>query len=213
MKPEDKQLAEQVLNHLCQDGQISGIRFGPILQLALSRIYALTSCPPNRGKAKLHISIEDSKKNLRGKIYLNLASKWKVFESLPNQLPQDESDFPETTVDEDLHRLCEIREAQISKVELGNICPHLLFHFVDGRILYVNGHSNGYESWDLGHGSQAKETWLVVATADDTATVFAPEDFIRSSSSRFKIYEQNGVKMISVKAINSESTITQRLDS
>jgi hypothetical protein len=193
MNLENKKLAEQVLNHLCQDGKIIGLRFGPILQL--------------------HISIEESKKNLSGEIYLNLASKWTVFKSLPKGLPQDESDFPETTADEDSGRLCEIREAQISKVELGNTSPHLIFYFVDGRILYVNGHSNGYESWDLGFGRQAKETWLVVATPDDTVTVFAPENFISSPSPRFKIYDQNGVKMITVKAVNSTSTITQRLDS
>lgn len=194
MKPEDKQLAEQVLNHLCQNGQVSGIRFGPILQLL--------------------ISIEDSKKNLHGQIYLNLASKWTVFESLPAKLPQSESDFVETTVEEDLQHLCELREAKVSKVELGNDSPHLLIHFTDRRILFVNGHSNGYESWDLGLCfRRAKETWLVMATPDDDVTVFAPEEFIIHPSPRSAVHEENGVKMITIKSVNSTSTIIQRLDS
>jgi hypothetical protein len=194
MKSEDKQLAEQVLNHLCQNGQVSGIRFGPILQLL--------------------ISIEDSKKNLRGQIYLNLASKWTVFESLPARLPQSENDFAETTVEEDLHHLCKLREAEISKVDLENNSPHLLIHFIDGRILFVNGHSNGYESWDLGLGfRRAKETWLVVATPNDDVTVFAPEEFAAHPSPRSVVHQENGVKMITIKAINSTSTIIERLDS
>jgi hypothetical protein len=194
MKPEDKQLTEKVLNPLCQDGQISGIGFGPILQLL--------------------ISIEDSKRNLHGQIYLNLGSKWTVFNKSSASLPQNENDFAETTVEEDLQCLCQIREAKISRIELGNNSPHLLIHFTDGRILYVNGHHEMYECWDLGLCfNKAKETWCIVASPEDRVTVFAPDKFISTSLSRSTIYNQNGIAMVKIKAINSEPTITQRLES
>jgi hypothetical protein len=192
MKQEDKILAEKVLNHLCQGGQISGIRFGPILQLL--------------------ISTEDSKEKLRGQINLNLGSKWTVFKSLPAQPPENESDFAETTREQDLQFLCGIREAEISRVELGNNSPHLFIHLTDRRILYVNGHHEMYECWDLGLAfNDPKETWNVVASPGDGVTVFAPEKFIKSPAPRSIIYEENNVTMIKTKAINSRAVIIQRL--
>jgi len=192
MKQEDKKLAEKVLNHLCQGAQIGGIRFGPVLQLL--------------------ISIHDSnKKSLRGQIYLNLGSKWAVFDSLPTQLPENESDIAETTTEQNLQIICGIREAEISRVELGINSPHLLLHFTDGRILYVNGHHEMYECWDLGLGfNDPKETWTVVASPGDEIVVFAPEQFIKSPAPRSVIYEENDATMIKTEAINSKATIIQR---
>jgi hypothetical protein len=193
MKQEDKQLAEKVLNYLCLGGQINGIRFGPILQLL--------------------ISTEDSKEILRGQMYLNLGSKWTVFMSLPAQPPENESDFAETTREQDLQILCGIREAEIFSAELGNNSPHLLIHLTDGRILYVNGHHEIYECWDLGLAiDDPKETWNVVASPGDGVIVFAPEKFIKSPAPRSIIYEENNVTMIKIKAINSKATIIKRLE-
>jgi len=194
MKTEDKILAEKVLNHLCQSAQIGGIRFGPVLQLI--------------------IAISDSnKKSLRGQIYLNLGSKWAVFNSLPSQPPENESDFAETTTEQDLQILCGMREAEISNVELGKGSPHLLIHFTDGRILYVNGHHEMYECWDLGLGfNDPKETWTVVASPGDGVVVFAPDKFIKSPAPRSVIYKEDDVTMIKTEAINSKATIIQRLE-
>jgi hypothetical protein len=193
MKLEDKKLGEKVLNHLCQGAHINGIRFGPVLQLL--------------------ISIHDSKKDLRGQIYLNLGSKWSVFNSLPTPPPKDERDFAETTTEEDLKYLCGMREAEISSVELGSNSPHLLIHFTDGRVLYVNGHHEIYESWDLGlRLSDSKETWTIVASPGDRVTVFAPEKFISTPSPRSTIYTENGVTMIRTIAVNSKATVIQRLE-
>jgi hypothetical protein len=194
MKPEDKKLAEKVLNHLCRNGQVGDIQCGSILQLL--------------------ISTEDSKKKIRGQIYLNLGSKWAVFESLPISPPQDESDFAETTEEEDLQSLRQIREAGISRIELGNNSPHLLIHFTDGRILYVNGHHEMYECWDLGICfSDPKETWAIIASPEDEVTVFAPEKFISDPLPRSIISKKNGVTIITTRAVNSTASVTTRLDS
>ncbi len=194
MKQEDKKLAEKVLNHLCQGAQIGGIRFGPILQLLISKN-------------------DSNKESLRGQIYLNLGSKWAVFNSLPTQPPENESGFTETTTEQDLQILCGIREAKISNIELGNNSPHLFIHFTDGRILYVNGHHEVYECWDLGVSfNDPKETWTVVASPGDGIVIFAPEKFVQSPAPRSVIYEENDATMIKAVAVNSNATIIQRLE-
>jgi hypothetical protein len=93
----DKPLAEAVLRRLCVGAQVDGIRLGPIPQLLLTD----------------HAS---GKPPVRGQVYLNLASTWRVYPRRPATLPRGEAEIEEPEEAEALRQLGELREAVIADV-------------------------------------------------------------------------------------------------
>lgn len=165
MKTEDKSLAEMVLRRLCQGAQIDGIRFGPILQLLITD----------------HAS---QKPLIQGQIYLNLDSRWTVFETFPIAWPECEVDLPELSVHEQLKMLCDLREALITDIVLGDKHPHLHLHLEDGRVLFANGCHDQYECWELGVAwGKPGDCWLVVACPGDGVAVWSAESIEQASNS------------------------------
>ena len=123
MKDEEKTLAELILQRLCKNAEISGIRFGPILQILLT----------NEGSHKFPIN---------GQVYLNLSSRWKVIDFRPLQFPESEDDLLEMTNEEEIQVICSIRERIIENVEIGKNYPHLILTLDDKRVVFVNGKMN-----------------------------------------------------------------------
>jgi hypothetical protein len=72
--------------------------------------------------------------------------------------------------------LNELSYTEIVDVKLGDTIPHLLFTFQNGKSLFVHGHDEQYESWQLGVSFQEGE-WLVVACPDDGIAVWCPDSF------------------------------------
>ncbi len=72
----DKKLAESVIRYLCFNGEINGVRFGPTLQILLNR----------------H---DEFKKGIKGQVYLNVESRWCLFEQAPTEFPNKETDIEE----------------------------------------------------------------------------------------------------------------------
>src|SRR6266487_6461734 len=132
MDAEDKHLAETVLQRLCRDSQIGGIRFGPVLQILLSHTNHQGDEP------------------IFGQVYLNLGSGWKVFDSRPAFFPNGEDELPEGSAEEQILAICDLRERPIVKCELGENEPHLILTLDDGRVVFVNGKHDMYECWDMG---------------------------------------------------------------
>ena len=163
MGPHDKRLAEAVLRHLLQDAQIDGIRFGPVLQVLITR----------HGHGRLPV---------RGQTYLNLGSTWAAFDTLPSSLPDGEADLPEPPQEDQIRALCGLREVRIMGVEIGAEQPHLLMHLEDGRVLFVNGRHESYECWQVGvaFGDPA-QCWLVVALPGGEVAVWSPEGFSQAA--------------------------------
>src|SRR5688572_29949821 len=77
-----------------------------------------------------------------GEPYVNLASAWCVFPSLPDLLPATESDvFGPTSDEEEYACIISLRHKTVVDVEVCHPVPHLLVTFDDGSVLYVNGHN------------------------------------------------------------------------
>ena len=160
MRVEDKMRAEAVLRRLCLGAQIDGIRFGPVLQILIS----------DHGSGKPHIP---------GQVYLNLGSAWVVFDSAPSSFPDQEEDLPEIPTEEQIRLLCALRERVITEIRLGEEEPHLIIHLDDGRILFVNGRHEQYETWQLGVAfGNPRECYMVVALPGGGGVcVWSPENF------------------------------------
>lgn len=148
------------MRRLCLGAQIDGIRFGPILQILIT----------DHGSGKTPV---------RGQVYFNLGSTWTVFDSAPTSFPEYEEDLPELPVEEQLQTLCGLRERVITEIRLDAERPHLILSLNDGRILFVNGHHEQYECWQVGVAwSDPKEFYLVVALpGEGGVAVWAPENF------------------------------------
>ena len=159
MIEKDRVLAEAVLRRLCQGAQIDGIRFGPIIQILITD----------------HAS---SKPPIRGQVYLNVGSTWRLFDRVPVHLPESEADYSEMSDVEALSTLISIREQVITSVALGMEAPHLILTLESSRVLVLNGHHEQYEPWELGVAlGDPAERWLVVACPGDAIAVWAPDSF------------------------------------
>lgn len=160
MDAKDKQIAEAILKRLCEGAQISGIRFGPVLQILVS-------------------DSDYAGEPLRGQVYINLSSSWKVFETRPVCFPNGEDELPEASQDEQIQTIVSIRERVITKVELGETEPHLILTLDDERIVFVNGKHDQYECWNAGIAfSGTEESWLIVACPGGNVAIWAPKTFL-----------------------------------
>jgi hypothetical protein len=79
--------------------------------------------------------------------------------------------------DEELRRLCELREVEIRDVELGDDAPDLILTFADGRTFFLNGRHDQYEMWQLGVAFAPDARFLVVACPGGSIAVWAPPGF------------------------------------
>ena len=159
MTPDDKALAEAVVRRLCVGAQIDGIRFGPVLQLLITG----------------HAS---GKPPVPGQVYVNLGSTWQVFPLRPASFPEGEDALPDYVEDEALRILCELREAEIVSAALADDAPDLILTLSDGKVFFLNGRHEQYETWQLGVAlGRPDETWLVVACPGNEVAVWAPDSF------------------------------------
>ena len=155
MQQDEKSLAELILQRLCKNAEINGIRFGPVLQILLA-------------------SEHSQKFPIKGQVYLNLSSRWKLFDFHPAKFPELE-DLPEMTNEEEIQTICSIKECVIEKFELGNDSPHLILTLDDKRIIFVNGKDDQYESWNLGIAfGDIEQSWQVIACPGDKVAIFLP---------------------------------------
>ncbi|MEM1116682.1 MAG: hypothetical protein AAF845_03725 [Bacteroidota bacterium] len=159
MTPDDKAFAEAVIGRLCVGAQIDGVRFGPVLQLLITD----------------HAS---GKPPLPGQVYLNLGSTWQLFSSRPSSFPEGEDALPDYEDEEALRILCDLREAEVVDVALADDAPDLILTLADGRVFFLNGRHEQYETWQLGLAyGRPDETWLVVACPGNGVAVWAPNSF------------------------------------
>ena len=163
MDAKDKHIAESVLQRLCGDSNVGGIRFGPVLQILFGHI--------NR----------EGDEPISGQVYLNLGSSWKVFGSRPACFPNGEDELPEVSAEEQINSICDLRERVIVKAELGQNEPHLILTLDDGRVVFVNGKHELYECWDIGVAFSG-ETWQVIACPGGGVAVWAPKSFVPSDA-------------------------------
>jgi hypothetical protein len=158
MSPQDKYLAEAALRHLLLGAQVNGIRFGPNLQLLIKK---------------------SNKILLQGQIYLDLASRWMLWSTAPENLPIHEADIPPLAIEEVLNTLYRLREQVIIDVQLGELSPHLILTLASGYTFFMNGKHDLYECWQVGVSMERpEEGWMIVSCPGDDIAIWAPQQFV-----------------------------------
>jgi hypothetical protein len=160
MDHKEKIFYESVLKFLCLDGQIDGIRFGPVPQLLIS----------NSNK---------NSQSIKGQIYLNLASKWRIYNTKPNEFPELEHEISSMTEEEEISEICKLRLKTITNISLTDINPNLIIEFNDQTTFYMIGYDPQYESWQLGVAyNPPNEFWDVIAMPGGEITAFIPKEYL-----------------------------------
>lgn len=115
---------------------------------------------------------------VNGQVYLNLVSRWMIYDSPIQQFPNYEEEIPDIPVEEQLRLLCSIREKIIVDVQLGVDWSHLIIHLESGKVFFLNGCDADSECWQLGVAmGEPGESWFVVARPGGDLAVWAPESF------------------------------------
>ena len=156
MNKAEKTAALNVLNFLCNGAKIEGLNF-----------YGL----------KLLLSENENNSNrIEGQIYINIESQFCLLKSMPKSIPLLDN-LPELDWIESNKLLCELRLKQIIEVSIHHESPHLFLTFETGEVLFIWGHHEKYESWQVGV-SGADEMWEVVACPNNSLAVWGPKDII-----------------------------------
>jgi PAS domain-containing protein len=154
MNAADKILAEAALRQLCVGAHVDDIRSGAVPQLLL--IHAASDKP------------------IQGQICLNLESTWRVFPERPDTFPAGEETMETPEAAEALRQLWELRGAEIRHAELAAEAPDLILTFADGRVFFLNGRHERYESWQLGGEFAPGASFQVVACPGNEVAVWTP---------------------------------------
>ncbi|WP_340010900.1 hypothetical protein MHI32_22485 [Paenibacillus sp. FSL H7-0690] len=143
MNKENRDFAERVLKQLCIGAKIDGLRFGV-----------------SSGATQVYLTKYEGFDDLAGQLYLNIESKWTIFDSVPSQYPSNESQIADVSEEEKYSQIIKVRREKIIDIQLGDSTPHLIISFESGSILFVIGFHEKYECWQVGVES---DNWLVVA--------------------------------------------------
>ena len=105
---------------------------------------------------------------------IHVESRWQLFNTIPSTWPQLGEDLPDQPMEELVSLACRLRNNEIVRVQLGEEAPHLIITFDNGQVLFVNGHHERYESWEVNAGQGQLQ---IVAVPGDGLAMWLPEDF------------------------------------
>ncbi|PEW51367.1 hypothetical protein COE01_16585 [Bacillus thuringiensis] len=158
MNTEDKIYAEKVLKNLFIGSQVDGLQFGI-----------------SSGAIKIHFTNFHDSVDYDEQLYINIESKWCLFNKPQKRYPINEDEFEDSSVEEEYERIFKIRRQKVTDIQLGLESPHLIINLESGQIIFVNGFHNYYECWQAG---VLCEQWLVVAAPGNEIVTWTPDEFI-----------------------------------
>lgn len=160
MKNEDKIFAERALKRLLIGSQLDGVRFGS--GPGMVYVYFAHYSEQDPDILWLHIDIR----------------KIAVFATLEQLRMFPPKNLKELDDQESFQLFLDNRREKVKDIWLGSTSPHLYMMFESGKILYVNGENQNYESWQIGDGyGYGEDEWLIVAVPGNEIAVWSPGEF------------------------------------
>ncbi|PGD67598.1 hypothetical protein [Bacillus wiedmannii] len=157
MNKEDKIHAEKVLKNLFIGSQVDGLQFGI-----------------SPGAIKIHFTTFHDSVDYDGQLYINIESKWRLFNKPQKRYPLNEDEFEVYSEEEEYERIFKIRRQKVTDIQLGIESPHLIITLRNRQIIFVNGFHDDYECWQAGVQC---EDWLVVAAPGNEIATCIPDEF------------------------------------
>lgn len=159
MDGEDKIYAEKVLKHLFLGAQVDGMQFGI-----------------SPGTIKIYFTNFEDSGEYGGQLYLNIESKWYLFNNPPEKYPSNEDEIEDYSEDEEYILIYKIRRQKVVDIQLGKKTPHLFIKLENGYTIFVNGFHYKYECWQAGVQFD-DDGWLIVAVPGNEIATCAPDSF------------------------------------
>jgi hypothetical protein len=107
-------------------------------------------------------------------IWLNIEDPiWGVYDS-PDKIPKSPDDMIRLTEEEGFFSIFNIRREKVIDVKLGEISPHLYITLKSGKVLFVNGYHQKYETWQASDGIHESGEWLIVAVPGNRIASWTP---------------------------------------
>ncbi len=160
LNKEDKVSAERLLKYICIGATVEGLSFyGPKLLLTES---------------------ETNSDRLRdGQIYITIESGFALLRSKSDSLPSFD-DLSKLNATDACKILCELRLKKIIEVSIHEEIPHLLLTFETGEVLFISGHHEMYESWQVGvyFDEVQANHWEIVACPGGELAIWGPDDIV-----------------------------------
>jgi hypothetical protein len=156
---EHRLFAMRALNYIFVGCQLDGVKFG-------------------LGQGAFLIRFEQYVNHSPDQLWLNIESRWAVFPKGTQLFPVSEAEMVELSEEEEYQLIFELRREKVIAVRLGTQSPHLHIEFESGKTLFVNGHHDKYECWQVGDGTgYTHHKWLIVATPGDGISTWARDSF------------------------------------
>ncbi|AST91195.1 MULTISPECIES: hypothetical protein [Sutcliffiella] len=159
MDHDNRIIALKTLNYLCKGSVIEGLLFHGLRILLSENEY--------------------NEQRIEGQISINIESEFEIFQSLPEKDPKSDELHKLDWV-ESAKKLCELRLKKIVDIKLGEQRPHLYFIFDSGEVLFINGHHQEFESWqvEVHNNTNLEDVFQVVACPGDNLVTWVPEDVL-----------------------------------
>ncbi|KAA0541671.1 hypothetical protein FZW96_21610 [Bacillus sp. BGMRC 2118] len=157
LKVEDKNFAESALKKMFIGSVVDGIKF----EVAPGRTLIFF----------MHYT-----QNLYDfdSIWLNIEnSKWAVYDG-EDKIPVSLDDIVNQTEEEGYYSIFNIRREEVLDIRLGDTSPHLFITFKSGKVLFVCGYHEKYESWQASNGLHESGEWLIVAVPENQISSWTP---------------------------------------
>ncbi|WP_256762498.1 hypothetical protein, partial [Cohnella sp. WQ 127256] len=124
---------------------------------------------------------DQGRNRINGQTYLNIESRFCIFSSLPIVIPESELEIEKLDWIEEAKLICELRLKRIINIRLDKEVPHLYIHLDSGEVLFIFGHNEKYECWQLGvwnNDNENKEVWEVIACPGNNIATWVPKDIV-----------------------------------
>jgi hypothetical protein len=111
-------------------------------------------------------------------IYLSIESRCALFANPPSTLPDWAEDLPHALLHEQVEIIARLARDPITDVTLGEHHPHLILAFESGRIFFLNGYHEQFESWTVQTRGAEGGEWTIVAIPESDIAVFDPANTV-----------------------------------
>lgn len=160
MNRENKNFAERALKKLLIGSQIDGFQFGS--SPGVVRVYF--SHFSEQEPDMLWLTIEIRK--------IAIITNYERLTTISKENLEELDD------EESFQLLLRNRREKVKDVWLGDDSPHLYISLESGKVLYVNGHHENYECWQVGdRDGYGGGDWLIVAVPGNEIATWSPEEF------------------------------------
>ena len=161
MTPRDRDATNAALRHTLVDRFLCGIHFYSGQEILLVD------------------ALDDRPAPIQREAFIHVGSRWRLYDQLPNALPASEEEMDAQPLSELCRIAGELQPHRIVDASVSDDVPHLTIRFENSQTLFLNGHHDQFEPWEVSTGD-----FTIVCCPSDAIALWAPESFLAPAPDR-----------------------------